>query len=126
MCSLQFTVVYRFTTARQDPELYEVELLRYKDFNKWDVVGEKYFKGNLTEKVSKMRVVTFKKYKESEIIVKNSMDENANAYSIEVQPKSRGNPPACYKSQLHISKAKYDDLMKLCRNEEFPEMFHDE
>ncbi|KAL4704008.1 hypothetical protein ACJJTC_018048 [Scirpophaga incertulas] len=87
-----------FATARQDPEPYEVELLRYKYFNKWDVVGEKYFKGNLTGKISKMQV----------------------------QQKSRNNPPACYKSQLHISKAKYDDLIKLCQNKVIPEIFHNE
>jgi hypothetical protein len=64
--NLKNTIIYApsqwytiFTTARQDPEPYNVELLQFTDFNKWDTVSEKYFKGNLIGKISKMRIVTF-------------------------------------------------------------------
>lgn len=115
-----------FTTARQDPEPYKVELLHFKDFYKWDSLSDKYFKGNLTGKISKMRIVTFKKNKYSEIVVKNSMDENSESYCIEVHSKSKLIPSACYKSQLPISKAKQDDLLKLSRDKVIPQMFHNE
>lgn len=58
-----------FVTAR-----YNVEYLCLKDFNKWDVLSEKYFKGNLIGKISKVRVCTFKKKDVHEITIKNSMN----------------------------------------------------
>lgn len=115
-----------FSTARQDPGPYNVEVMQFKDFYRWDSISEKYFKGNLTGKISKMRVVTFQKKKENMINVKNSMNEDAVTFSIEVQPKTKINPPACYKSQIPLSKAKLDDLLKLCRNKVIPSIFHNE
>lgn len=114
-----------FATARQDPEPYKVRLLSYKDFNKWDMISDKYFKGNLTGKISKVRIVTFKK--KNEISVKYSMNNQAPSYSIEVQSKAKMNSiQPCYKSQLPLSKPKHDDLLKLCRDQVIPEMFHSE
>ncbi|CAG5021859.1 unnamed protein product [Parnassius apollo] len=124
--SKKIMYMFVFTAARQDPDPYEVELLYFKDFNRWDAISEKYFKGNLTGKISKIRVITFKKKRDTEIAVKNSMNVNAKTYFIEVQSKTKISPPACYKSQLATSKAKHDDLLKLCREKVIPEIFFNE
>lgn len=63
-----------FTTARQDPEPQNVERLQFSDFNKWGTVSEKYFKG--TGKISKIRIVTFRKKKDNLIFFKNSMNDD--------------------------------------------------
>lgn len=53
-----FTV---FTTARKDSFPYEVEELTFEDFCRWDCIAEKYFKGNLPGKISKIKIATIKK-----------------------------------------------------------------
>ncbi|CAH1183305.1 unnamed protein product [Ceutorhynchus assimilis] len=118
-----FTV---FTTARQDPRPYNVEYLSFKDFNKYDVFGEKYFKGNLTGKISKIRICTFKKKDSHKIKIKNSMDDKAPSFDIEVQTRVKGVLTSCYKTPLAISKQKYEDLHKLCKNNVIPPIFHHE
>lgn len=118
-----FTV---FTTARQDPRPYNVEYMSFKDFIKYDVFGEKYFKGNLTGKISKVRICTFKKKDLHKITIKNSMDDKAPSFDIEVQTRVKGVLTSCYKTPLAISKQKYEDLQKLCKNNVIPPIFHPE
>lgn len=77
--NLKNTIIYApsqwytvFTIARQDPKPYNVEFMQFKDFSRWDSISEKYFKGNITGKISKMRVVTFQKKKDNVIFVKKT------------------------------------------------------
>lgn len=72
-----------------------------------------------------MRIVKFKK-NDCLINYKTSMNENAESHQIVVQSKSIGNVPACYKSQLPISKIKLDDLLKLCTDNVIPQIFQGE
>ncbi|KAL0879761.1 hypothetical protein ABMA27_003473 [Loxostege sticticalis] len=116
-----------FCLARKSPKAYEVEPLRHTDFYKWDAVADKYFKGNLTGKISKIRVVTFKKSNLDKIIVKYSMIPDVQTEEIEVLKRNITNQlTPCYKTLLPISKKKYADLVKLCRNNTIPLMFQDE
>ncbi|CAG4931994.1 unnamed protein product [Parnassius apollo] len=115
-----------FATARKEPFPYEVEAMTFESFNRWDVVGDKYFKGNLTEKISKVRVVTVKKNKPSMISIKDSMNVNAKSYNVEVQSKTKGPLMPCYRSRLPIAEAKYNDPMKLCKDKVIPAQFHHE
>lgn len=43
-----------------------------------------------------------------------------------MQPKTKISPPACYKSLIPLSKAKYNDLLKLCRDKVIPNLLHSE
>ncbi|XP_045506089.1 uncharacterized protein LOC123702390 isoform X2 [Colias croceus] len=43
-----------FNLARKNPKPYHVNVLTFKDFCGWDIVADKYFKGNLTGKISKV------------------------------------------------------------------------
>lgn len=54
------------------------------------------------------------------------MNDNAEFFCIEVQPKTKMSPPVCYKSEIPISKAKHDDLLQLCRSKVIPHFFHNE
>lgn len=63
--------------------------------------------------------MTFKKYKQS-VKYKTSMNASALSFDVEVQPKIKLSLTSCYRSQLPISKAKYDDLLKLCTDKVIP------
>lgn len=54
------------------------------------------------------------------------MNDKASSFEIEVQTKVKSAPTNCYKSRLPISKQKYDDLNKLCKNNVTPPFFHHE
>ncbi|KAL4702703.1 hypothetical protein ACJJTC_011568 [Scirpophaga incertulas] len=47
--------------ARKVPKPYEVEVLSHGDFDGWDAISERYFKGNLSGKINRIRSATFKK-----------------------------------------------------------------
>lgn len=49
-----------FMLARKNPKPYHVHILTHKDFCGWDSVGDRYFKGNLTGKISKVILVIIK------------------------------------------------------------------
>ncbi|CAH2106732.1 unnamed protein product [Euphydryas editha] len=117
-----FTV---FATARQEPAPFEVQRLSYEDFYRWDSISDKYYKGNLTGKISKIRIMTFRKDKQS-VKYKTSMNPSAASFDVEVQSKTKISLLPCYRSQLPISKAKYDDLVKLCVDKVIPNCFKHE
>ncbi|CAG9791684.1 unnamed protein product [Diatraea saccharalis] len=50
-----------FQLARKNPKPNNVEIMSHQDFKSWDSISEKYFKNNLVGKISKNRIVTFKK-----------------------------------------------------------------
>ncbi|CAG4944553.1 unnamed protein product [Parnassius apollo] len=112
-----FTV---FATARQEPAPFDVE-----DFYRWDSISDKYYKGNLTGKISKIRIMTFRKDKQS-IKYKTSMNPTAASFDNEVHSKTKVSLLPCYRSQLPISKAKYIDLVKLCVDKVIPNCFKHE
>lgn len=118
-----FTV---FSTARQDPSPFEVERLMFNEFHRWDSNGDKYFKGNLTGKISKVRIMTFKKDKPHSASYKTSMNAAAKSFEVDIQSKAKVALLPCYRSLLPISKAKYDDLKKLCTDKVIPSCFHQE
>lgn len=115
-----------FTMSRKSPRPYEVEVLNYADFNKWDTVAEKYFKGNLTVKISNLRTVTFKKSVANMAFVKYSMNPDAQTEQIEIVKKNNLQIKPCYKAMLPICKKKYTDLNKLCSNNVIPTVYHTE
>ncbi|XP_069363387.1 ankyrin repeat domain-containing protein 12-like [Maniola hyperantus] len=115
-----------FTMSRKSPRPYEVEVLNYADFNKWDTVAEKYFKGNLTGKISNLRTVTFKKSVANMAFVKCSMNPDAQTEEIEIVKKNNLQLKSCYKAMLPICKKKYTDLNKLCSNNVIPTVYHTE
>lgn len=90
-----------FKLARKEPGPYEVES------------SEKYFKGNLVGKISKIRIATFKKSTPNVMIVKYSMKNGTPEETIQIMSKPKP-LTAKYKSSLPITKAKYNDLKKLC------------
>lgn len=61
-----------------------MDRLNFDDFYKWDSISDKYFKGNLTGKIS---VMTFKKDKNAKYKV--SMNSEAKTYDVEVQTKAK-------------------------------------
>lgn len=115
-----------FNLSRKTPRPYEVEVLNYADFKKWDAVAEKYFKGNLTGKISKLRTVTFKKSVANMAFVKCSMNPDAQTEQIEIVKKNNLQLKPCYKAMLPICKKKYTDLNKLCSNNVIPTVYHTE
>jgi hypothetical protein len=102
-----------------------VERLFFEDFFKWDAVSDKYFKPNLAGKISKIRIATFKKGKQT-IAVKFSMNKEAPSIDIEVNSKTKTPLFQCYLRRLPISNAKFVDLSKLCENKVIPKPFHNE
>lgn len=75
-----------FSTAKREPFQYEIEKVGFEDFYKWDSVTDKYFTGNLTGKISLIRIVTFKKNEPSTTIsVKYTMNRSAKPNEIESQ-----------------------------------------
>ncbi|CAG4946689.1 unnamed protein product [Parnassius apollo] len=109
--------------ARKVPKPYEVEVLSHKDFEGWDTILDRYFKGNLAGKVSRIRTTTFKKANPHHIEVKYSMKVEAESEKIEVIGKGELIPKLIYKSKLPILKKKYSDLEKLCNNKTIPAMY---
>lgn len=49
----------------------------HQDFKYWDFMSEKYFKNNLVGKISKIRIVTFKKSDLVNIFIKFRMSDTA-------------------------------------------------
>ncbi|CAH1231300.1 unnamed protein product [Diabrotica balteata] len=131
--NLKNTIIYTpsqwytvFSTARKDPFPYNVEKLTFEDFYKWDSMSDKYFKGNLTGKISKIRIVTFKKSDPLNVTVKYSMNKSAQSSKVELQSRTKVPLMACYQSRLPITKAKYNDLIKLCKEKVIPGHFQNE
>uniref|UniRef100_A0A6P7FAA9 Uncharacterized protein LOC114326298 n=1 Tax=Diabrotica virgifera virgifera TaxID=50390 RepID=A0A6P7FAA9_DIAVI len=116
-----------FELARHIPEPYEVHPMLHKDFTSWDDISDKYFKGNLAGKISKIRVATFKKSEPNKMYAKFSMASDAQEEIIQISGKVK-NPPNCnlYPNPLLISKAKYNDLDKLCQSNVIPLQYHNE
>ncbi|CAG9790063.1 unnamed protein product [Diatraea saccharalis] len=114
-----------FQLARREPAPYYVKTLTHNDFMNYEEFSEKYFKGNLTGKISKIRVATFKKSSPNVMTVKYSMDENAETDSIAIisRPKVVQRK---YKVSLPITTVKYKDLKKLCDTGVIPKIFHPE
>ncbi|CAB3252776.1 unnamed protein product [Arctia plantaginis] len=78
-----------FQLARKDPGPYYVESLTHNDLMNYEEFSEKYFKGNLTGKISKVRVA-FKKSSPNFMTVKYSMDKDAVIDSIAIICKTKG------------------------------------
>ncbi|CAK1601274.1 unnamed protein product [Parnassius mnemosyne] len=90
-----------------------------------DDCRDKYFKGNLTGKISKVRTATFKKPEPQKIIVKYTMATDNPVEEIEITNKNKNlQLKKIYKTRLPISKKKYQDLWKLCTSMIIPEMYH--
>ncbi|XP_045504904.1 uncharacterized protein LOC123701458 [Colias croceus] len=116
-----------FNLARKNPKPYHVNVLTFKDFCGWDIVADKYFKGNLTGKISKVRTATFKKAEPQKMTVKYTMATDEAKENIEIINKNKNlQPKNIYKSRLPISKKKYEDLWKLCTTKIIPENYHQE
>ncbi|CAG4915896.1 unnamed protein product [Colias eurytheme] len=112
---------------RKNPKPYHVNVLTFKDFCGWDIVADKYFKGNLTGKISKVRTATFKKAEPQKMTVKYTMATDEAKENIEIIKKNKNlQPKNIYKSRLPISKKKYEDLWKLCTTKIIPENYHQE
>ncbi|CAG5022740.1 unnamed protein product [Parnassius apollo] len=109
--------------ARKVPKPYEVEVLSHKNFEGWDTILDRYFKGNLAGKISRIRTATLKKADPHHIEVKYSMKVEAKSEKIEIIGKGELIPKLNYKSKLPISKKKYSDLEKLCNNKTIPAMY---
>lgn len=115
-----------FELARNVPEPYNVCSLKHKDFWSWENISDKYFKGNLVGKISKIRVATFRRA-DNKMIVKYSMASDAKEETIAILGKSKSSPSRnCYKEPLPISKQKFQDLAKLCNANVIPAQYHNE
>lgn len=115
-----------FENARKNPKPLKVHPMVYDDFKKWNLIAEKYFSGNLTGKISKIRIATFKKGR-NKVSIKYSMSVSAPEFEVTVQAKAKPMElPKCYKARLPIPKKKYDDLQKLCADRIIPSVFHAE
>ncbi|CAH1109469.1 unnamed protein product [Psylliodes chrysocephalus] len=96
---------------------------------KLDHVEEKnhsYNRFKMHQNIQKTDPATLCKKDVHKITIKNSMNEKASSFKIEVQMRLKATPTSCYKSLLPISKQKYDDLNKLCINNVIPPIFHHE
>lgn len=111
--------------ARKEPKPYQVETLSHVDFKNFEDLSDKYFKGNLQGKVSKIRIATFKKSTPNILTVKYSMSNDAAEETIAIIPKPKL-LSAKYKSSLPITKTKYKDLKKLCDTNVIKSVFHAE
>lgn len=111
--------------ARKEPKPYNVEGLNHEDFKSFDDLADKYFKGNLVGKISKLRSATFKKSSPNIMKIKCSMAEEAREEKIQIVAKPKLINQR-YTSSLSITKAKYKDLKKLCESGVIPRIFHAE
>lgn len=113
--------------ARKEPTPYIVENLTHEDFLDFDDINmsDKYFKGNLVGKISKIRTATFKKSHPNQMKVKYSMKDEALEEIIQMIARPRAINRR-YISSLPITKAKYMDLKKLCDTGVIPKIFHKE
>ncbi|KAJ2937630.1 hypothetical protein O0L34_g16900 [Tuta absoluta] len=111
--------------ARKEPRPYYVEGLNHEDFKSFDDLADKYFKGNLVGKISKLRMVTFKKSSPNIMKIKCSMKKEAPEEKIQIIAKPKLINQR-YTSSLPITKAKYRDLKKLCDTQVIPRIFHTE
>ncbi|CAH2097188.1 unnamed protein product [Euphydryas editha] len=109
--------------ARKAPRPYEVEVLSHEDFMGWNGTSEKYFKGNLSGKISKIQTVTLKKNHTAHIEVKYSINVETETENIDVIGKTELMPKKIYKSRLLISKKKFNDLEKLSINKTIPAIY---
>lgn len=111
--------------ARKELAPYNVENLTHEDFLNFDDMSDKYFKGNLVGKISKIRTATFKKSHTNQMKVKFSMKVDAPEDVIQIIAKPK-NINRRYNASLPITKAKYMDLKKLCDTGVIPKIFHKE
>lgn len=111
--------------ARKEPARYYVESLSYNDFKNVEEWSDKYFKGNLIGKISKIRTATFKKSSPNLMKIKFTMKDDAPEEKIPINAKLKS-INLKYKSSLPITKAKYNDLKKLCDTGAIPKIFHTE
>lgn len=111
--------------ARKEPAPYQVETLTHENFKNYEQLSEKYFKGNLIGKISKLRIATFKKSSPNVMTVKYSMKDDAAEETIPIISKPKV-LAAKYKSCLPITNTKYSDLKKLCDTNVIPSIFHAE
>ncbi|XP_050507499.1 uncharacterized protein LOC126885114 isoform X1 [Diabrotica virgifera virgifera] len=114
--------------ARKEPKPYNVSYLDHTDFKGYGTFADKYFRGNLTGKISKIRVATFKKSKINQMSVKYSMrsDEEEEIIPIIMGGINSKVVDQLYKTPLPITKTKYNDLKKLCDDQVIPKLFQKE
>lgn len=113
--------------ARKQPRPYQVHFLQHTDFKGYDEVADKYFKGNLTGKMSKIRIATFKKSCMNKMMVQYSMQSDAVEKKISVLGKDdKIINPEIYKEQLPITEKKFNDLKNLCDSGAIPNVFRNE
>ncbi|KAL4704670.1 hypothetical protein ACJJTC_016614 [Scirpophaga incertulas] len=113
------------TGPKRAQALYQVECLSHDDFKNFEDLSEKYFKGNLQGKISKIRIATFKKSTPNVMTVKYSMSNDAAEETIPIISKPKTLSPK-YKSCLPITKTKYNNLKKLSDTNVIPRLFHAE
>ncbi|KAL4718752.1 hypothetical protein ACJJTC_001895 [Scirpophaga incertulas] len=113
--------------ARKEPRPYNVNYLDHTDFQGYDEFSDKYFRGNLTGKISKLRIVTFKKSNLNVMAVKYSMLPDAEEEIIPINGATISKIiKHLYAKTLPITQKKYEDLAKLCENFAIPRAFHKE
>ncbi|KAL4711033.1 hypothetical protein ACJJTC_017998 [Scirpophaga incertulas] len=113
------------TGPKRAQALYQVECLSHDNFKNFEDLLEKYFKGNLQGKISKIRMATFKKSTPNVMTIKYSMSNDAAEETIPIISKPKTLSPK-YKSCLPITKTKYNNLKKLCDTNVIPRLFHAE
>lgn len=140
-------------SARKRPKPYNVNVIEHSDFINWNTITEETFTtSSLKEfKMKDIRVATFKKNNLKKVEIKCTMKDDAQIYTLLLfvkifgKGKGRGKGkrgreqlsnlselsktlfdlPQLYKNRLFISKAKANDLQRLCQKNIIPRRFHD-
>ena len=114
--------------ARTNPHPYNVELLNHDVFKNWSTLAAQIFSAKKHELgepflLSKVRVVTFSKANDF-AKVKYSMKKDAVYLTLKLRPPRQKQPSRLYAAAIPISKAKYQDLVKLCNLNILPKHLH--
>lgn len=138
-----------FESARKRPRPYKVIALDYTDFKNFDEMAKHTFTAATLKKIQfkKIRTATFKRKHPDQMVIKYSMQTEAESHVIKLcektSAKGKGKAKSTkgkiinekeetytikplYRSRLPISMAKYNDLVRLCNNGTIPRRFHDE
>lgn len=120
--------------TRLHPKPIEITELTYKDFSDWKSFSKIIFPINLKSltgeviQISNIKSVLFEKH-DSVVSINVFKSYSADEVPVKLQTKINKSknhiaPGQCYQNNLKISKPKYEDLLKLCKDGVIPEKYH--
>ncbi|CAG4946951.1 unnamed protein product [Parnassius apollo] len=113
--------------ARTNPKKYETILLKNNEIKDWNSYATAFLPNKIKIQTSKLRNARFEKG--DKFYLKYDYDGPEQAIDVSLILRSRQNqqairePKTAYTEKLPISKAKYEDLKKMCEKGIIPEFY---